>query len=104
MTESIQYTRDPNEWIKLTQVEKDNLRKINTDSSAYHHVDEKCFFCNSKITKNDITPPNQVYDTQNGEIVSHGKCLEYVLKKYPQVPISQLEGQIVRIKVDQSVI
>ncbi len=97
----IRYTHSPNEWANMPQKIKDSLQKINKDSDAYHHQDEKCYFCNLKITKNDTIPPNIVYESgKNKENVSHGRCLEYVTKKYPLVPFTKLQGKIVGTKVN----
>ncbi len=81
---------------RMTLEERIKYRKINSDSSAYSHIDEKCDLCNTKITKEDVTLPNQVFENKN--YVVHGNCLEYCLKKYPRVPFTDLMGKIVRVK------
>lgn len=96
-SDGVGYTIDPKTWINLPEKLKNKLREIDPNSRAVSLIGEKCFFCKHEITKRDVTPPNQVYDSQLGH-TCHGKCLDYIIKKYPQVPMNQLEGQIVRVK------
>jgi len=84
----------------LCNLDSKTLQSIRVPIHA-DREDEKCFLCNGKITKQDSILPNVVFESIMGH-VSHGECLEYAQKKYPNIPITQLERKIVRIKVEQS--
>lgn len=91
---------DRSKYSSLSEHDKQLIRKIHPDSDAYQNLDQKCVFCSSKITKKDMTLPNIVYDSAAG--AAYGDCLQFVLKKYPDIPVNQLEGKIARIRVEQS--
>ena len=105
-SDSISYMIDPKIYSNLPEKLKQEIRKIDPDSDRYQSIDRPCFFCKHKITKQDAAPPNEVFDSKldGEEISAHGKCLEYVLQKYPEVPMTELEGKIIRVRVDQSVL
>lgn len=84
---------------QLTEEQKITARKIDPDSAAYALVGKKCFFCGTFITRSDITPPNECFESSQDHI-THGNCLNYVLKKFPDVPMLQLENKIVRMRVE----
>lgn len=83
----------------LSEENKARMRILNPDSPAYSHIDQKCEFCRNKLTKQDAVFPNKIMEAQNGEIAVHGDCLRYVMKKYPNVPITDLHGKIQRVRV-----
>ena len=98
MTNDIARSIDGDVYRQLTQIQKEKATKLHSESQAYQTVGRKCYFCYSKITKKDASPPNQVYTSVIG--VAHGDCLKYVMKKYPNRNILDFEGKIVRMRVE----
>lgn len=91
-------TKNKYEKVKmLNQFDSKTLEKIRQPIMKY--VGEFCHFCTNEITKEDTILPNIVYDSTQGHI-AHGDCLNYCLKKHPDIPLSQLEGSIKKEKVD----
>ena len=85
----------------LSQDQRDRARLVDPDSAAYALIDKKCFFCRTKIKKEDVTPPNECAESQLGH-VAHVNCLKFIMEKYPTVPMSELEGKVGRLRVEGS--
>lgn len=82
------------EFLKL------HARKIFRESDAYQKVGKKCHFCRGAFSE---------YDAQTGNIMNsqldhsaHYDCLTYIMKKYPKIAMSELEGKIERTRVDDA--
>lgn len=100
---SIKYSHIGDRWAWLKQQEKDKYSILDTDGFNYSCIGRRCYFCKNVLTKRDVCHPNIIYQSSKYEdLVSHGKCLAYTMEKYPDVPYTDLEGKIVRTKVDLS--
>lgn len=89
---------DDDVFSSMTELQKERTRILNQDSEAYQLVGRKCFFCGVKLEKKDVMPPSQSYESTIG--VSHGDCLKYVMKKYPNQHIEKFENKIIRMRVE----
>ena len=83
----------------ISESTKEILRQLNPDSPAYANIGKKCCFCRETFKKEDCVFPNKIMDSQTMEYSAHGNCLDYVMKKYPNVPINDLHGKIQRVRV-----
>lgn len=79
----------------LSDKDKEIARKISNESPAYACIGKKCVFCKEFITKYDITAPNMVMESLNGN-VAHGQCMDYCVLKHPDKSVSEMEGKVVR--------
>ncbi|MDA8040861.1 MAG: hypothetical protein MPJ22_00365 [Pirellulales bacterium] len=84
---------------RLTVAQRDAARLVDPDSVAYALIGKKCFFCKTKITKKDVTPPNECAESSLGH-VTHGNCLNYIMAKYHDKRMVDLEGKVVRMRVE----
>ena len=98
MSSDLARSIDDDVYRNYTQIQKDKIQKLDKDGNAYQAIDQKCFFCKSVITKKDVLPPNQVYNSVLGS--AHGQCLKYVVAKYPDQNILEFEGKIIRQRVE----
>lgn len=73
-------------------------KKPHQDSMAYQLVGKKCVFCRDTITNKDVMPPLGCYENTDGD-PAHHTCLQYAMKKYPDVPLDHLKGKIQRTLV-----
>lgn len=73
----------------LSQKTKDQIRK-----PIEKFVEERCQFCQEIITKEDTTLPNVIMESKLGSetLISHGDCLEYLMKKYPFKSVNESVG------------
>ena len=62
---------------------------------------ENCHFCRTKLTKKDFQNLN-VLNATNTEYRAHRDCLEFIMAKYPTVPMHELSGKLNRTRVDLS--
>ena len=98
MSSDLARSIDDDVYRNYTQIQKDKIQKLDKDGNAYQAIDQKCFFCKSVITKKDVLPPNQVYNSVLGS--AHGQCLKYVVAKYPDQNILEFEGKVIRQRVE----
>ena len=61
-------------------------------------LDEKCNFCHGIITERERRAGLELKSSFGH--IAHRDCLEYVMHKYPNVPITELEGKINRTRVE----
>ena len=84
------------EYKNMSQKLKDLEKKLDTDSDAYSHIGKKCVLCREVIVKHDVQSPNFIMQNNNGPEVCHAQCMDYCIKKYPNVSMTELYGKIRR--------
>ena len=98
LTSDLARSVDDDIYRQMTQLQKDKLQKLDKDGNAYQAIGVKCFFCKDIISKKDVLPPRQVYNSVLGS--AHGDCLKYIVAKYPDHNILEFEGKVIRQRVE----
>ena len=73
------------------------MAKLN-EHFAYAYVGQKCFFCKDVFTLKDSMTKDKIWFSQLDH-ATHKECIEYIMKKYPKMPMAELEGKIERRRV-----
>ena len=67
----------------------------------YDAIGMRCRFCHTQFTSRDLARKN-IMIASIKEYMAHNDCLQFILRKYPCVALSELDGKLQRIKVELS--